>query len=64
MSFKTKGERHVKYKPLYDRVLIKLDNPDKYSISKGGIIMPEEARDMTGIVLEVGMGRVDRKSVV
>ena len=51
----------TKYKPLYDRVLIKLDNPDKYAISKGGIIMPEEARDMTGIVIEVGMGRVNEQ---
>ena len=42
-------------KPLFDRVLIKLEGAD--AVSKGGVIIPEVARERAmqqGIVVEVG----------
>ncbi len=42
-------------KPLHDNVMIKPDNPEK--ISKGGVIIPDVAKDRTatrGVVVEKG----------
>lgn len=49
----------MKFKPLYDRVLVKREEPE--SKSKGGIYFPETGleRPMLAIVVEVGDGRID-----
>ncbi|TET05751.1 co-chaperone GroES [Candidatus Dependentiae bacterium] len=48
-----------KFRPLGDRVLIKRIDDD--SKSKGGIIIPEAAKEktQTGVVVAVGPGRLD-----
>lgn len=48
-----------KFRPLGDRVLIKRIDDD--STSKGGIIIPEAAKEktQTGVVVAVGPGRLD-----
>ena len=51
----------MKFKPLHDRVLIeRLDSPEK---TKGGIILPESAKEkpMEGLVVEVGNVIIDKK---
>ena len=48
----------MKFKPLHDRILVKrLADEEK---SKGGIIIPDTAKEkpQTGVVVEVGAGRV------
>jgi chaperonin GroES len=48
-----------KFRPLGDRVLIK--RIDDESTSKGGIIIPEAAKEktQTGVIVVVGPGRLD-----
>jgi chaperonin GroES len=49
----------MKVKPLYDRVLIKREEPSEQK--KGGIIIPDTAKEkpLEGKVIAVGSGKVD-----
>jgi chaperonin GroES len=53
----------MKFEPLRDRIVIKKDEPEH--LSKGGIIIPEVAREISqkGTVLEVGPGRISSEGV-
>lgn len=44
--------------PMYDRLLVRRDDPE--AVSEGGIVIPEAARSRmnTGTVLRVGIGRL------
>lgn len=53
-----KGEKHMKFKPLKDRILVKYsEEPEK---SSGGIYIPDTAKEkpQKGEVVAVGAGKV------
>ncbi|MFQ5718693.1 MAG: co-chaperone GroES [Acidobacteriota bacterium] len=49
----------MKVKPLYDRVLVKREDPSEQK--KGGIIIPDTAKEkpLEGKIMAVGTGKVD-----
>lgn len=52
----------MKFKPLYDRVLVeRIDSPKK---TKGGIIIPDNAQEksMEGLIIDTGDGTLDEKN--
>ena len=54
----------MNFKPLYDRILIeRLNSSNK---TKGGIILPESAREkpMEGLVIEVGIGTLNNQGEI
>ena len=51
-------EGAMKIKPLYDRIMVKIDNPEEKT--EGGIILPEGSQEkpQQGTVVSVGHGRL------
>lgn len=47
----------IEFQPLHDRILVKRDDP--HEVSKGGILLPQNAQDVPvkGTVVAVGRGR-------
>ncbi len=54
----------LKAKPIYDRIIVKADSPEKVTAS--GIIIPDSVKDkpMTGVVLKAGPGTKENPTVV
>ena len=54
----------MKFRPLHDRILVK--RLDQEAKSKGGIIIPDTAKEkpMEGRVIAVGAGKVNEEGVV